>query len=88
MKLATLKDGSRDGQLAVVSRDLSIAQHAAGVATRLQTVLDDWRFFAPQLEEIYQALNRGAPVTRLRSIQSRRWRPCRARFNGPTALRT
>ena len=59
MKLATLKDGSRDGQLAVVSRDLSIAQHAAGVATRLQIVLDDWRFFAPQLEEIYQALNQG-----------------------------
>ena len=59
MKLATLKDGSRDGQLAVVSRDLSIAQRPTGVATRLQTVLDDWRFFAPQLEEIYQALNQG-----------------------------
>ena len=59
MKLATLKDGSRDGLLAVVSRDLSIAQHAAGVATRLQGVLDDWGFFAPQLEEIYQSLNQG-----------------------------
>ena len=59
MKLATLKDGSRDGQLAVVSRDLSIAQHAGGGATRLQTALDDWRFFAPQLEELYQTLNQG-----------------------------
>jgi len=39
MKLATLKDGSRDGQLAVVSRDLAIAHFAAGIATRLQQVL-------------------------------------------------
>jgi len=59
MKLATLKDGSRDGQLVVVSRDLSQAQHAAGVAGTLQRVLDDWNFLAPQLEELYAALNDG-----------------------------
>ena len=59
MKLATLKDGSRDGQLAVVSRDLTAAHHAAGIASRLQTVLDDWSFFAPQLEDLYQTLNEG-----------------------------
>ena len=40
MKLATLTDGSRDGQLVVVSRDLSLAVHAAAIATRLQTVLE------------------------------------------------
>lgn len=59
MKLATLSDGSRDGQLAVVSRDLSHAHFASGIATRLQQVLDDWGFLAPQLEELSIALNHG-----------------------------
>ena len=36
MKLATYKDGSRDGQLVVVSRDLASAHYASGIATRLQ----------------------------------------------------
>ena len=35
MKLATYKDGSRDGQLVVVSRDLSRAHYATGAATDL-----------------------------------------------------
>jgi fumarylacetoacetate (FAA) hydrolase len=59
MKLATLKDGSRDGQLAVVSRDLVNAHFAAGIATRLQQVLDDWNFVSPQLEDLYATLNSG-----------------------------
>ncbi len=59
MKLATYKDGSRDGQLVVVSRDLSTAHYATGVAHRLQQVLDDWNFFAPQLQDVYDALNTG-----------------------------
>jgi fumarylacetoacetate (FAA) hydrolase len=59
MKLATLRDGSRDGQLAVVSRDLTLAHHASGIAGRLQQVLDDWRFIAPQLDDLYQTLNEG-----------------------------
>lgn len=60
MKLATLKDGSRDGQLAVISRDLSLAHHATAIAGRLQNALDDWSFIAPQLEDLYQTLNEGA----------------------------
>ena len=59
MKLATLKDGSRDGQLAVVSRDLHSAHFATGIATRLQQLLDDWNFLSPQLEDLYQTLNQG-----------------------------
>jgi fumarylacetoacetate (FAA) hydrolase len=59
MKLATYKDGSRDGQLVVVSRDLVRAHFATGIATRLQQVLDDWNFLAPQLQQLYEALNRG-----------------------------
>ncbi|NDI87528.1 fumarylacetoacetate hydrolase family protein [Undibacterium crateris] len=59
MKLASLKDGSRDGQLIVVSRDLKTACIANGIAPTLQRVLDDWNFMAPQLEELYQRLNAG-----------------------------
>lgn len=59
MKLATFNDGSRDGQLMVVSRDLTQAQFATSVATRLQQVLDDWNFLSPQLEDLYQSLNSG-----------------------------
>ncbi len=59
MKLATYKDGSRDGQLVVVSRDLSTAHYATGIAQRMQQVLDDWNFLAPQLEDLYQSLNSG-----------------------------
>ncbi len=59
MKLATLKDGSRDGQLVVVSRDLSLAHYATGTATRMQQVLDDWNFISPQLEDLYATLNGG-----------------------------
>jgi fumarylacetoacetate (FAA) hydrolase len=59
MKLATLKDGTRDGQLMVVSRDLKTAQLADGVARTLQRALDDWTFIGPQLEQLYQELNQG-----------------------------
>ena len=59
MKLATLKDGSRDGQLVVVSRDLASAHFATGAASTLQRVLDDWNFVSPQLEDLYATLNGG-----------------------------
>ena len=59
MKLATYNDGSRDGQLIVVSRDLRSAHCASGMASRLQQVLDDWNFMSPQLEEISRNLNLG-----------------------------
>ena len=59
MKLATYKDGSRDGQLVVVSRDLSLAHYATGMASRMQQVLDDWNFISPQLQDLYDTLNQG-----------------------------
>jgi fumarylacetoacetate (FAA) hydrolase len=59
MKLATYKDGSRNGQLVVVSRDLASAHYATGIADTLQQVLDDWNFLSPQLEDLYQTLNSG-----------------------------
>jgi fumarylacetoacetate (FAA) hydrolase len=59
MKLATYKDGTRDGQLVVVARDLSTAHYATGIATRMQQALDDWGFIAPQLQDLYETLNNG-----------------------------
>jgi fumarylacetoacetate (FAA) hydrolase len=59
MKLATYKDGSRDGQLVVVSRDLATAHYATGIAATLQQALDDWNFMAPQLQDLYLTLNQG-----------------------------
>jgi fumarylacetoacetate (FAA) hydrolase len=59
MKLATLKDGSRDGQLVVVSRDLSLAHYATSIASKLQQALDDWGFVSPQLQDLYDSLNQG-----------------------------
>lgn len=59
MKLATLNDGSRDGQLVVVSRDLMSAHYATGIANHMQHVLDDWNFHSPQLQDLYDTLNHG-----------------------------
>jgi fumarylacetoacetate (FAA) hydrolase len=59
MKLASLKDGSRDGQLVVVSRDLCSAHFAPDVAPTLQRALDDWSFVSPQLDDLYRTLNGG-----------------------------
>ena len=59
MKLATLKDGSRDGQLAVVARDLKTAHMADAIAPTMQAALDDWAFIAPQLDALYAQLNAG-----------------------------
>ena len=58
MKLASLK-GGRDGRLMVVSRDLSRAVPATGIAATLQAALDDWDRVRTHLEAIYRALNDG-----------------------------
>ncbi len=59
MKLATLKTGSRDGKLIVVSRDLRHAVAASEVAPTLQSALDDWPAKAPRLAQISALLNTG-----------------------------
>ena len=53
MKLATLKDGTRDGKLVVVSKDLTRYCAADNIAPTLQTALDDWAEVAPKLEALY-----------------------------------
>ena len=58
MKLASLKNGGRDGALVVVSRDLSRAVAAAAAPT-LQAALDDWDRCGPLLRTQAEALEKG-----------------------------
>ena len=58
MKLATLRDGTRDGTLVVVRRDNQVYAPAE-LARTLQAALDDWDRVAPGLEALYQRLDRG-----------------------------
>ncbi|MCP1484662.1 fumarylacetoacetate (FAA) hydrolase [Pseudomonas fluorescens] len=57
MKLATLNDGTRDGRLLVVSRDLQRAVDASEIAATLQAALDSWAKVQPDLESLYRRLN-------------------------------
>ena len=58
MKLASLKEGGRDGSLIVVSRDLTRAAKAGAAAT-LQAALESWAETAPKLQAESDALNEG-----------------------------
>ena len=57
MKLATLKQGGRDGTLVVASRDLAKAVRVSDIAPTLQAALDDWSSAAPRLNRVYELLN-------------------------------
>ncbi len=60
MKLATLNDGTRDGELIVVSRDLKRGVSARpGIAT-LQRALDNWSTSEPVLRELAESLESGS----------------------------
>ena len=56
MKLASLKEGGRDGTLIVVDRALSRAVRAGGIAPTLQKALDDWAAIEPRLRALAEAL--------------------------------
>ena len=61
MKLASLKEGGRDGTLVVVSKDLKRAVRATAIAPTLQRALEDWQNAAPRLNALYDVLNGGEP---------------------------
>ncbi|WP_295930645.1 fumarylacetoacetate hydrolase family protein [uncultured Xanthomonas sp.] len=60
MKLGSLKEGGRDGTLIVVSRDLTRAVRATGIAPTLQRALEDWSNLAPRLNALSESLNDGS----------------------------
>lgn len=59
MKLASLKNNTRDGQLVVVKQDLSQAVAVPEIALTMQQLMDDWADLAPKLEAVYAKLNAG-----------------------------
>jgi len=56
MKLATFRDGSRDGRLVVVSKDLRRCKSAAAIAPTMRDAIDNWQKCEPELEILYQKL--------------------------------
>jgi len=60
MKLATLRDGSRDGRLLVVRRDGEAASPAGDAWPTLQRALDHWDDAEAELRRLADALDRGA----------------------------
>jgi len=63
MKLATLKNGARDGRLVVVSKDLTRYTDAAGIAPTLQAALDKWDVYAPKLQQLAEQVELGSVPT-------------------------
>ncbi len=59
MKLASLKSGSRDGTLVVVSRDLKTCVRVPQIAATMQQAIEAWDTVAPKLKAVYDALNSG-----------------------------
>jgi fumarylacetoacetate (FAA) hydrolase len=59
VKLATLRDGSRDGTLVVVRRDLAVYTPATHIVRTLQQALDHWGVFEPALRDLADALESG-----------------------------
>lgn len=62
MKLATLKNNTRDGRLVVVSRDLKQAVDASAFAPTMQFAVEHWAQAEPQLRALYERLNAGSAV--------------------------
>lgn len=58
MKFATLPDGTKDGRLWIVSRDMTRAQPAIGAHT-MQELMERWDEVEIQLEMEYEAVNNG-----------------------------
>lgn len=63
MKLATKRNGTRDGELWIVSRDLSRAAPAPAIAPTMQAALDDWERAEPALRDIAYEIEIGRAET-------------------------
>jgi len=60
VKLATLRNGTRDGQLVVVSTDLTKCSAVGHIAATLQQALDDWAEAGPRLARVAEGLETGS----------------------------
>ena len=71
MKLATLKNGTRDGVLVVVSKDLTQCSTVGHIAPTLQAALDNWHDVAPRLARVAEGMETGAqPIQRFHESEA------------------
>lgn len=71
MKLATLKNGTRDGVLVVVSKDLTQCSTVGHIAPTLQAALDNWQEIAPRLARVAEGMETGAqPIQRFHESEA------------------
>ena len=54
MKLASIDNDTRDGQLVVVNKDLSKAVKVAEIALTMQNAIDNWKETEPKLQKIFE----------------------------------
>ncbi|MEM8649522.1 MAG: fumarylacetoacetate hydrolase family protein [Pseudomonadota bacterium] len=95
MKLATLKNGTRDGVLVVVSRDLTQCTTVGHIASTMQNALDNWEHVAPRLARVAEGLETGSqPIQRFHEHQALsplprayQWADCSAYVNHVELLR-
>ena len=82
MKLATIRNDNRDGELVLVSRDLARCVTVPEIARTLQGALDDWDRVAPALDAIAVELDAG----RLHDARAFDPRSAMAPYNSPRLL--
>lgn len=71
MKLATLRNDTRDGKLVVVSKNLAWCADATHIAPTLQAALDDWAEAEPKLRLLAEDLEHEAiPMMRFHERQA------------------
>ncbi len=75
MKLASLPNGTRDGALTVVSRDLKSAFDASDIAPTMQAALENWEEAEPKLKQRYETLNAGSAQGTFTFEQSKAFSP-------------
>lgn len=63
MKLASLNNGTRDGKLVIVSKDMALFTDASFLVPTLQSALDNWARIAPHLQSLAVSLEHGAVPT-------------------------
>ena len=59
MKLSSFNDGSKDGQLIVVSKDLTKFVYATDIALTMQVAMDNWDNIFKELNSLSKDLNGG-----------------------------
>jgi len=64
MKLATLKNGTRDGRLVVVTKNLTYYVDASNIAPTLQIALDNWDTAEPKLRALAAQVEENSTQTK------------------------